>query len=254
MENNIVINKDAYIKQKFCGIINFDGVNSATETLCVGALNNNIVHILDKELLDYSKITTKNIIIVLNDSILSIDLKDCIQKSIYDLDSVLVEYLLDKQVGVLEYEPNLLMKCVAAGNNRLLHILIGKNYDISGDDYALLSFLVERGENDTITAILDRYNIPNVARVVGKMCAKACIMNNVGILKMFMDASAFEGAPDRMYEYFLLSIKYGKGANLDVIKFFVENGVNVGRDSGAAIALARTYYPIYAYLTNFFNI
>lgn len=75
--------------------------------------------------------------------------------------------------------------------------------------------------------MIDKYHFPNLTEIICKICVQAVIHNHISILEYFLTPVEFSGAPDKMVEFLLNSIRFG--GHLDVVKFFIQNGVSIRR-------------------------
>ena len=84
--------------------------------------------------------------------------------------------------------------------------------------------------------MLTEYTFDDITEIIGKITTCAILHHQLDIIKHFYPPSVFESAPDITFTYLINSIKYG--SNLDIVKYFIENGVDIRQENYRAVQLA----------------
>lgn len=202
--------------------------------------NNNIYNdadLIDADALACGIIVGTNLNITVPLFSLSIDLKSVIHNSLREKILSFIHLLLDKKIDIFAIEPTIMTIVVANlstdADTELFVRMINNKIPIHTDNYKCIFLLAHKGNLDLIKLILETYTIPNIIDVVGFICCQAIIQNHLPILEHFFTPDAFIGAPDQLFIYFINSIKHG--SNLSIIKFFVNNGINIKQQNYAVV-------------------
>ncbi|AZL89189.1 ankyrin repeat protein [Megavirus baoshan] len=170
---------------------------------------------------------------------ITVDIKAAISKSFKYGKTRLIELLLYNNIKLDKIEPNIVIMAVQTKNYNFLAKFIDLEYDITINNYQIIYQLSSQGKLDFLIKILDKYHFDSSTEIICKICIQAIMNNHVNILEYFLTEQAFRGAPDQMYCFFYNSISCG--ANLEVIKFFINNGLSIKQNNYQAIIKACQY-------------
>lgn len=160
---------------------------------------------------------------------ISIDLKQAIGIAMRDDKHQLLSIMMDHQLDISKYEPQIMIMCVQKIQWNLMNKFIDKKFDISVNNYQCVYQLAAFGQLNLLIDILNNYQFKSIEEIIGKICVQAIVHNHVNIIDYFFTKEAFDGAPDKMRTYFLHSITYG--GHLDIIKFFVRRGISIKQNN-----------------------
>lgn len=198
-------------------------------------------NIIDQDMIDASEMDYNNGKLYLSIPAINIiiDIKAAIYKS-FEFNKIdLIELLLNNNIELDKIEPNIMIMAVQTKIYNLLDKLIDLEYNITISDYRVIYQLSSRGKLDFIIKILNKYHFNDSTEIICKICIQAIMNNHINILEYFLTEQAFRGAPDQMYSFFYNSISCG--SNLQVIKFFVNNGISIKQNNYQAIIKACQY-------------
>ncbi|AVL94976.1 ankyrin repeat protein [Moumouvirus australiensis] len=170
---------------------------------------------------------------------ITVNLKTAIKKSFMNGKTNLIKILLQQDINLNNIEPNIMIMALQTNNYELLSNFISREFDISIQDYRCIYQLASNGNLEIIKKILDKYHFENITEIVCKICIQAIINNHLNIIKYFFINEAFSGAPDQMYTFFIKGIEFN--TNIEIIKFFVENGVSFKQYNYKAVKIACMY-------------
>ncbi|AGF85141.1 repeat protein [Moumouvirus goulette] len=168
-----------------------------------------------------------------------INLKTAIKKSFMKNKIKLIELLLQQDVNLSIIEPNIMIMALQTNNYDLLSKFIDREFDISVQDYRCIYQLATNNKLEIIKKILGKYYFENITEIVCKICVQAIINKHLNIIEYFFTNDAFSGAPDQMYTFFIKGIEFN--TSIDIIKFFVDNGVSFKQYNYKAVKIACTY-------------
>lgn len=192
--------------------------------------------VIDRDMIMIGKISNCFLLIDIPPINVKIDLKAAIQNAILHKKPNLIHYLMSYHVDPGLIEPKIFSMCIESKQDQLLDTLISNKVSIT--DYHCFYLLAAHGKLSVIQKILSNYKFSQttLVEIVGKICIQAILNNHVHILKYFFNKEAFVTAPDQMAVYFINSIKYGN--HLDVVKFFIESGIDIRQDDYLAVKCA----------------
>lgn len=192
--------------------------------------------VIDHDMFTVGEIRNNCLLIDIPPINVEINLRSAIQNAILHQKPNFIHRLIEQHVDLGLIEPKIFSMCIESKQDDLFNTLVSTKNTFS--DYQSLYLLAAYGKLSHIIKILNVYKFSQITLVetVGKMCVQAILNNHVNILKYFFTPEAFNGAPDQMFVYFINSIKYGK--HIDVVKFFVESGINIRQEEYLAIKCA----------------
>ncbi|ANB50771.1 putative ankyrin repeat protein [Powai lake megavirus] len=167
---------------------------------------------------------------------ITIDIKAAIYKSLKFNKIGLIELLLNNNIKLDKIEPNIMIMTVQTGIYNLLDKFIDLEYNITISDHRVIYQLSSQGKLDILIKILDKYHYQDSTEIICKICIQAILNNHINILEYFLTEQAFRGAPDQMYSFFYNSINCG--SKLQVIKFFINNGISIKQNNYMAVVKA----------------
>ncbi|AGC02117.1 ankyrin repeat protein [Acanthamoeba polyphaga moumouvirus] len=168
-----------------------------------------------------------------------VNLKTAIKKAFMKNKINLIKLLLQHDVNLNVIEPNIMIMALQTNNYELLLNFIDREFDITVQDYRCIYQLAENGKLEIIKKILDKYYFENITEIVCKICVQAIINKHLDIIKYFFTNEAFSGAPDQMYTFFIKGIEFN--TSVEIIKFFVENGISLKQYNYKAVKIACMY-------------
>lgn len=127
------------------------------------------------------------------------------------------------------------MNSIILNNKSSSIITTQMQYDICRSIFSA----AETGDLTKILSVCEKNIIDNIDQIIKRICAIAINNNHINILQHFFSKEAFTGCPDLMFEYFINAVKIN--AHVDVIKFFVENGIDIGQNSYKIIKIAKKW-------------
>jgi len=220
--------------------------------------------LIDDDMLTCGKISGKMLHIDIQPINITIDLSKSIGTAILHNKLSLIDRLIAKNIDIFTIQPNIIIMCVETDQDELLNKLInlGSSHQeaqsiasasrcphqeaqsiasasrcpIDAQNYRSIYQLAAKGKLDIIKNILEKHKIPIIKEVIGKILVQAILNNHVHILQHFLTKEAFVGAPDMMFEYFMNAIN--RNANIAIISFFVENGIDIRQDEYKAMYTA----------------
>jgi len=200
--------------------------------------------IIDKDMLTVGRIligtnANKILLIDIPPITITIDLKNAIKNAFLQRKTNLIQLMIELEMNLYEIEPNIMIMCVETNHDSLMYDLINKGIPVHIENHRCVYQLATYGKLDLIKAILDKYYFSSVPEIVSKICIQAILNNHVHILEYFFTKEAFVGAPDQMFTFFINSIQFG--GHLPIIKFFVDNGINIKQQEYKAIHTATQY-------------
>lgn len=180
-----------------------------------------------EDLLLLGKIKGKNLEIDILPLIsININLSKIISVSIQSNQPFVIYKMFNSNINVFQIEPRVMIMAVEMNMDDLVLNLIERNAPVNIEDYRCIYQLADKGRLDILKPILEKYQFPNLTEIICKICVKATIYNQLIILEHFLTEQEFAGAPDQMLIFLSNSVKFN---HLDLVKFFVENGVNIRR-------------------------
>lgn len=194
-------------------VSNTDVIDS--DMFVVGTINNKILNI------DIPPITIK------------IDLSKTIRNAILYKNPKAIYAMLENNIDLFKIEPKIMIMCVENNQDELLMELIARKIPIHTDQFRCLYQLAANGKLDFVKIIMQNYNFPFVPEIVSKICIQAIQNNHVHILRYFISSDVFKSSPDQMFCFFINSIQYG--GHLDVIRFFVDMGIDIRQENYKAV-------------------
>lgn len=193
--------------------------------------------LIDDDMLLCGKINGKMLSIDIPPINIVIDLSKSIGSAIMQNKLSLLDCLIAKNIDIFGIQPDILIMCVEMNRDELLNKLLNfRGAPIQVRDYRCVYQLAAKGKLELIKNILEKCHISNIEELVGKILVQAVLNNCINILEHFLTKEAFTGAPDFMHEYFIKAITHN--ADIQVINFFVENGVDVRQENYLALYTA----------------
>lgn len=170
---------------------------------------------------------------------IKIDLQNVICNAMLHKKYNVIHLLIGQNVDLYKLEPRIMIMCVDTSADDMLQKLIEIKIPIHVENYRCVYQLAANGNLNLIKEILKTYQFQNIIEIVAKICVQASIHNHVDIIEYFFTPESFTGAPEQVFVFFLNSIQYR--GNLPIIKFFIDNGINIKRDNYAAVRAAVKY-------------
>lgn len=195
--------------------------------------------IIDEDMFICGSIIDKKLHIIIDPFTLIINLTDAIRIAMRDDKHKLINILLNRQINISDIQPNIMIMAIRKKQWKLLTTFIDRQFDISVNDYECIMILTTNGQLDMLKHIFSNYTFPDINMIVGKTCFLAMSENQISILEHFFTPEVFESVPDKMHMFFLGAIQYC--GHLDVIKFFIKNGINIDENNYEAVKLAYNY-------------
>lgn len=192
--------------------------------------------VMDEDMMITGKIEKKSLMIDIPPIKIQIDLALLIKNAMLYSKPSAIRLLIKHNINIFSIETRIMIMCVETDQDELMEELIRLNIPIDTQNYRCLYQLAANGKLDLIQKILKNYCFPNVSEIIAKICIQAIYNNHVNILEYFFPQTAFTGAPDQMFFYFIKSIEYG--GHLSVIKFFIRMGINIKQNDYTAVYLA----------------
>jgi len=189
--------------------------------------------IIDSDMFLVGVIENKTLTIDIPPVTITINLQKAINNAILHKKPKLIRLMMEKQIDLFSIEPKIMLICATNKLDDLLLELIGKKVDICTNEPKCIYQLAAYGKLDFIRFILQQYTFPDLPKIISKICIQAILNNHVHILEYFLTKDAFIGAPDQMFCFFINSICYG--GHLDIIKFFVNAGINIKQNNYQAV-------------------
>lgn len=188
---------------------------------------------IDVDMLDVGHIEGKKLKIDIFPITTDIDLSRLIRNAFLERKINFIRMLMSRNIDIFNIEPRIMIMCTETDQDELMSDLIDKKIHIHTDQYRCVYRLAADGKLALIKKIMKNYCFPDALEIISKTCIQAIYNNHVHILKYFLRADAFIGLPDYMFCMFINSIEYG--GHLDIIKFFVESGINIRQDNYLAV-------------------
>lgn len=198
--------------------------------------------LIDQDVLTVGNIYGDQIIIDIPPITMTLNLHNAIRSALDRNKLDFIRLLLKNNINVFSLEPRI-MTLIADNHHKdadvVLSEMINLKIPIDTDDYSFVYKLAAHGKLELLRLILKNYRFPNITIIVYKICIQAMLNNHMHLLRYFLPRSAFIGAPDQMAGLFLSCIQHG--CHLDVIKFFIENGINLRQNNYQAVYHAVNY-------------
>jgi hypothetical protein len=195
--------------------------------------------VIDEDMIIVGKINKNFITIDIPPINITIDLSNAIKNAVLNKKPNLIRLLMEKNVNIFEIEQNVMIMAVETDQDELVMEMISKKIPVFPQQYRCVMQLAANGKLDLVKAILKTYRFPNIPEIIMKICIQAINNNHVHFLEYFFTKDAFVGAPDQMFVCFINSIGYG--GHLDIIKFFINNGINIKQQNYLAVHNALKY-------------
>lgn len=170
---------------------------------------------------------------------IEMDLSKIIKTAIQNRQPSIIYKMMNKNIDIFQIEPRIMCMAEQMDLDDLLIEMVNCGISISTEDYRCVYQLAEKGKLEILKKIMAKYTFPDITEIVCKICMKSATNNQPPILQHFLAPDAFAGAPDQMLEFLLNSIQYG--GHLEVVKFFVDNGVNIRRNNYEPVKQAIKY-------------
>lgn len=195
--------------------------------------------VIDDDMFTVGEITGRFLKINIPPIDITIDLSQVIRNSMRYKKTDVIHKLMDNNIDLFKIEHRIMTMCIATDQYDLLLKLITNKTPIHSEEYRCIYELASKGKLDLLKAILKNYKFPNIPELISKICIQAVTNNHVNILEYFFPKSAFAGAPDQMFSYFLNSIQHG--GHLEIVKFFIKNGISIRQQNYIAVPHAIKY-------------
>lgn len=193
--------------------------------------------LIDDDMLLCGKINGKMLHINIMPINITIDLSKSISSAIMNNKLSLIDRLITKNIDIFTIQPDIMIMCVEMNRDELFDKLLSlEKAPIDTRDYRCVYQLAARGNLELIKNIFEKCVIINIDEVIAKILIQAILNNHVNILEHFLTKEAFMGAPEIMHSYFINSITHN--ADVRVIKFFVENGIDIRQENYLALYTA----------------
>ncbi len=201
-------------------------------------LYDEIIYSIDDDFLKHCRVEEKSLVIDFLFSTVKIDLSNLIGDCIKNNKINVIKTLVNNKIDVFEFQPKILIMCVIANRYELLDYLLdsGNGRGIEYNDYDFIYLLAENGKLEPIKKIFEICSFANPIEIVCRICVKAINYNHTNILSHFLTDEVFASSPVMMYDFLKNSIL--QTAPIDVIKFFVEHGVNIRQKNYELLKLA----------------
>ncbi|XWV25936.1 ankyrin repeat protein [Tupanvirus soda lake] len=195
--------------------------------------------IIDKDMFMVGTIESNMLTINIPPITITINLAQAIRNAMLHKKPKIIKLMMELDIDLFKIEPRIMIMCVETEQDELLSELISKKVPIYTQEFRCLYQLAAQGKLDLVKEIMKNYKFPSIPEIVSKICIQAIQNNHVAILKYFMPRDSFRGAPDQMFCFFVNSIQYG--GHLDIVKFFIENGINIRQDNYKAVRVALNF-------------
>ncbi|XWV24693.1 ankyrin repeat protein [Tupanvirus deep ocean] len=216
----------------------------ANKLIDIASIQNDINSLKSESFVDNTDVIDKDMFMVgtINNNLLTINippitvtinLAQAIRNAMLYKKPKVIRLMIELDIDIFKIEPRVMIMCVETEQDELLRELISKKIPIYTQEFRCLYQLAAQGKLDLIKEIMKNYRFPSIPEIVSKICIQAIQNNHVAILKYFIPPQSFHGAPDQMFCFFINSIQYG--GHLDVIKFFIENGISIRQDNYKAV-------------------
>jgi len=169
----------------------------------------------------------------------TVDMQMLIKNAFLDKKFEVIWLLLDSDLDLPQLEPKLMLMCLALDQDELLIKLIQLQFPIDTESYRVVYESAEMGKLDILKLIMATYVFDDIQEVICKICIQAAIHNHLSIIEHFFPHNQFESIPDIVFVFFTNSIKCG--GHLDIIKYFVNGGVDIRQQNYLGLHIAITH-------------
>ena len=196
-------------------------------------------NVIDDDMFVAGELNGTRLTIDISPVTITIDLSKSIKRAFLERKPALIRLMMARDMDLFDLEPNIMIMCVEVEMDELLLEMIDYEIPIHSQDYRTLYQLAALGKLELIKAILAKYSLLNLHDITMKICIQAVLNDHFSILEHFFTTDAFMGAPDILFEFMLNSIKLT--GNVDIFKFFVNNGINIKLNNYEAVRRAAEF-------------
>ncbi|BCS83350.1 putative ankyrin repeat protein [Cotonvirus japonicus] len=192
------------------------------------------VNIIDNDMFDIGNIENTILTLDIPPVSIGIDLSRAINLSIKSHQNKLLDIIFERKLNPLMLCPDIMSLLATHQNYYYINKIIESNIPLY--DFDFIYILTADGYLDIILRIITTFNLQNSTEIICKICVQAVIHNRLNILQYFLTDEIFINSPEQMFTFFIQSIRHG--GHLDIVKFFVEHGINPKQNNNNAIHTA----------------
>lgn len=219
-------------------ILEIENIFSREDILDTSVIENS-PDVIDDQMIDVGKIVGPYLCLLFKSICIKINLSTSIHKSIQISETGLIRRLLDRNIDLYRIYPKFITTCIEHNQDELIRESANKIRHLHPVQVDCLCFLAAEGKLSLIKILIDVCKIPSVVKpfiLTYKICSSAIQHNRVDILRHFLPPSVFPSIPVTIFEFLICSIKYD--ASVEIISYFVENGISIRQRDYLCVKLA----------------